>query len=468
MSKPKFNPNAEFQPAKPKFDPNAAFSSVGQLESGLRGAAQGATLGFADEATAALESGLGSLGVVPDKTYEQAVSESRKNYQTAQEANPITYGAGQVGGSIASALALPGAAATLGGRALQAGALGAIQGYGSTDNREDLIQNMALGGATGAIMAPAAEKAIGATVSGADKLRQYLGTKLGKGAEKLAEKATGATGKQAAKFKPNTGRELLDRGLVTFGDTPENISNKLSNEVKRSGSVIDEALTSSNELVNVNDIASGLEDRILQLQSTPEGRLVAKQLQNVVDDIYESGVGFVTPTQAETTKKAFDKRIKNWIDQSVGVANKEARNAYRNAVEDTIEKSTNMAPEFLQAKKDYGMFAPVQEAAESRASQLQQSPFGGLQDTASVIAGGGGLPGVATAIGRKIAANRAASSSAVIANKISKGLKMGSFGKFEQQLKSALARGNQAVVATDFLLRQTSPEYREMMDKDGE
>jgi len=63
MSKPKFNPNQPFEVLdKPKFDPTQAYNAiesdqpeVSQLESGARGALQGATMGFGDEITGGLE-----------------------------------------------------------------------------------------------------------------------------------------------------------------------------------------------------------------------------------------------------------------------------------------------------------------------------------------------------------------------------------------------------------------------------
>lgn len=62
----------------------------------LRGAAQEMSIGLADEATAVIESTLGSLGIVNDKTYEQALAESREAYDKAQATNPGAYRAGEL------------------------------------------------------------------------------------------------------------------------------------------------------------------------------------------------------------------------------------------------------------------------------------------------------------------------------------------------------------------------------------
>lgn len=100
----------EYKHLQPTTESTLAESeSPSKTESFLRGAAQGASFGFSDEATAALESAAGSLGLVPDKTYQQALEESQADYKAAEEANPYTYGAGGIAGGIGTT-ALGGAA----------------------------------------------------------------------------------------------------------------------------------------------------------------------------------------------------------------------------------------------------------------------------------------------------------------------------------------------------------------------
>ena len=86
-------------------------NEVSKTESFVRGAAQEATLGFADEATAALEA-VGKSLTGPEKyldVYRKAREESREAYKQAEEANPLTYLSGQVVGGIAPAVATGGA-----------------------------------------------------------------------------------------------------------------------------------------------------------------------------------------------------------------------------------------------------------------------------------------------------------------------------------------------------------------------
>lgn len=96
-------------------------ADTGYLESAARGAAQGASLGFADEITGALE----ALGT--DKTYQQARDESRANYDLAREANPKMTIAGELAGGIGGAF-LPGMGLAKGAGLLKEGLYGAKLG----------------------------------------------------------------------------------------------------------------------------------------------------------------------------------------------------------------------------------------------------------------------------------------------------------------------------------------------------
>lgn len=148
----------------------------GLVESTVRGGAQGLTGGWADEITGALESAF------TNKTYVQARDESRKNYKAAEDANPIAYKAGEVGGGLASILvpgmgAAKGAslAANVGKAALQ----GAASGLGYSE--ADLTK--------GEIGQAAADTAVGAGVSaGLAGILGGVGRNLTKNAEDRASR----------------------------------------------------------------------------------------------------------------------------------------------------------------------------------------------------------------------------------------------------------------------------------------
>jgi hypothetical protein len=156
-----------FDPSQPHevLDPVAPAPKFKQevpvWESALRGAAQGGSLGFADELTAAGESALGSLGAVPDKTYRQALEESRKNYNQAEEDHPAAFGAGEFGGGVASTF-IPGLnvakGASLAKMAATAALTGGVNALGRTEATDvptmasDAVKGALAGGVVGAGM----------------------------------------------------------------------------------------------------------------------------------------------------------------------------------------------------------------------------------------------------------------------------------------------------------------------------
>ena len=466
---------------KPQYDFSDFDVPVSQFESGVRSVAQGASAGFADELTAALESGAGSLGLVPDKTYEQSLEESRANYKAAQEANPLTSLAGNLAGGIGSALLMPASAATIPGRIAQAAGMGAVTGYGMNENRDEALKDIAMGGAIGG--------AVGGLAEGATLGLKKLGESMGRGAESLMTKATGATGKEAAKFKPGTGRALLENPDIKFWHTPADIARVTGEQLEASGNKMSQALSSLDDTgttIPAEDLASLLSQRADALRQGPTKPL-ANQIDSLVENIRgtaptstnklqlnESGQLVLKPSQVEGWKRDYGDLIKNWTDQTAGVANKEAYDVMKGTTEKIAQEAGgDIANVFNAAKEQYGTLMPVHEAAARRAGVTNQSPFGGLMDMQRLQAGammspGNELPGgfVAT-MASKIIAPRAANTTARSLNKVSNLIKTppAMLGKFAPVIQNAAARGQNAVAVTDWLLEQNNPEYREMKSR---
>lgn len=160
---------AATQPAAPA----APAEEPGVGESLARGAAQGATFGFADELTGALKAAF------TDESYSSARDKSREAYAAAQAAHPVAYGGAELAGGIAPML-IPGGAigkavglgakAVEGGEALAAGAE-AVQGATKVSKAAQLAADAAKSTAavTGDLKAGAAfgaASALGNTESG--------------------------------------------------------------------------------------------------------------------------------------------------------------------------------------------------------------------------------------------------------------------------------------------------------------
>ena len=154
----------KFQPISQQPPP----PQVSKTESAIRGGAQGLSFGFADEATARLES------ITKGIPYEQALQESRAAYKQAQEANPITYTGSEIAGGVLPAFVPGGAIAKAGqlvskiplaGRAIQSlsamsplakgvllgGTTGAVTGLGMSEGQDigEVVRDVGIGTALG-------------------------------------------------------------------------------------------------------------------------------------------------------------------------------------------------------------------------------------------------------------------------------------------------------------------------------
>lgn len=243
-----------------------------EVESALRGASQGASLGFADEAMGALGA-LGSKYVNPQASildeYRRIRDEQRKKDETAKEANPTSYALGNAGGAIGSAF-MPGLNALTGakgiqtlGQAAKAGAkLGAIAGLGQS--QADLTE----GDLSGAASDTAAGAGIGAVTGGLthgalETLKGFHPVNAAKGLARVAfntpEEVT-----QAYIDNPEAVKNALPRFELAkkFEDAVGDLKNQVTqgsqgarkylNDVPVRGSEIREAL---------NPITQGLEQR---------------------------------------------------------------------------------------------------------------------------------------------------------------------------------------------------------------
>jgi len=451
-------------------------SAPSELDSAARGALQGATMGFADEISGGLEALWEKAKGDPTtfgELYKAKRDESRSNFKTAEEANPASYTTGQIGGAIGTAF-VPGlGGATLGKLALQ----GAAQGLGSS--QADLTEgdiagaarDTAIGGALGA-GAGLAGKAISA---GASKAAPYLkqgmnaiGDVFESGAEKLAVKATGATGAQASRFAPGAGRELLDEGLIKFGDDAAKIAERVGQRHDLAGKAIGESLDTLEQrgvMGSIDNVVANLESQIDELSKTPGNERIIKQLQSEVDNLYLRGESNLGINATEQAKRNFQGQTNYFSPEAEKKASGRLADSFKSEVERAAtEADPALAQKFMDEKKAYGLLSPIKEAAEKRAMQQAQAPFGGLTD---IVAGtAGGPKGLAIKYGMDQVARRAASSGAVMSDRIADIVRNQPqlLGKFAKPLQEAAQRGGSSLAATHFVLQQTQPEYRKLVN----
>lgn len=455
--------NAEVLPETPK---------TSSLEAGARGVQQGLTAGFSDE--------LGGIGSVLGEaaydilhgessdygdTYTRGRDLERSENKKAQEDHGLIYGASSIAGSIPGAIALGGS--NLAGSVASGAAQGGLSAVGGSESSDptQLAKEAALGSIVGGTA--------GAAGYGLSKVTPAL---FASKAEQLAENATGATAKQFEKFKPGSGRELLDRKVVTFGSTPKTIAKRASDALDVSGAKIDKALSGFDEQgarISNKQIKEALESKIASIGKDESQIGVKKQLQSIAEEIPEESRSL---TDVERVKRGFA-RNQNYSDQASVTGRKEAAEVYRKLVEQEGEAiDPSLSGVFKEGKKEWGLFAPIEEAAERRSNQLKQMAMGGLLDVGAAGVGGvigeqegghrikGALAGIAL---RRGVGPRLASSGAVSLDKIAKMLSAGSekLGPFAGVLKQAFQRGPQAAAATHFILSSQYPSYREMTDQ---
>lgn len=179
-----------------------ADSKFSKLQSALMGAQQGGTLGFADELAGGTQAALdklaklagqsptdvnaqlaaqgftGDLGPTSTKDlYSQARDASRQEFAQAQEQNPKSFLAGELGTAAATSFLPVGSAvraADLASAIRTGGAVGAVAGAGTSERQgKELVKDTLMGAGLGAVGG-------GAAKIGADKFGKLAGL-LGKG-----------------------------------------------------------------------------------------------------------------------------------------------------------------------------------------------------------------------------------------------------------------------------------------------
>jgi len=174
-----------------------------------RGALQGASLGFGDEAAAAIDTGISKIPglrniaqalhssdlppLTGDATYQQRREAYRAKNAAAQQSSPYAYAGGELTGGLALTPLVPGGGAkTLVGaigKGIKVGsALGAVNALGSSQAdltkgdvggaATDVLSGGMLGGLTGGALGAAGHVAGKALTGNVDKLKKWIGADL--------------------------------------------------------------------------------------------------------------------------------------------------------------------------------------------------------------------------------------------------------------------------------------------------
>jgi hypothetical protein len=216
------------------------------FESGIRGAAQGASFGFADEIQAALQS------AVTPEDYETVVARIRDQYKSAEAANPGTYFTGNIAGGLVipglGTAGLVGKGAKLGKQLATAVGSGALTSVGVSESSDakELVKEGIIGAGIGLGTA--------GLVGGVSKLAQSVkgaGQALGKTdtAENIADAYR--AGKAGINLTTREGVEAVEAASKTERDFA---AKALEEQRQLAGKELGKAIKESGESFDIGEM----------------------------------------------------------------------------------------------------------------------------------------------------------------------------------------------------------------------
>jgi hypothetical protein len=356
--------------------------------SAAMGAADAATLGWGDELASYLGSGL--TGVPRD----QVLSEMRGDAQQAQQQNPGSYLAGQIGGGLAQGVATGGAGfgtnaaragAGLGrvaaGSALDGALYGGAYGAGSSDN--DRIKEGLKGALTGGIIGGT----IPLAVAGASKALKKAVTPFaapsertaaadflaGEGVPLTAGQRTGSKGLRYAESELGGGKvaDLMDQQAEAFtdaamrraGGSGRATSDNMAVMADRLGRGFDDISARNSLRVDpgvVNDMNSTAQEYARLLPSQQKSIFV--EMGNDIADRFKSGGGSMSGKDYQAIRSRLSRMAKSYKGSDPEFSS--ALRGLRNALDSGMERSINPADAgaWGELRRQYGNMKTLENA----------------------------------------------------------------------------------------------------------
>jgi hypothetical protein len=423
-----------------------------QVESGLRGAAQGATLGFADELAGAGEAlwdvattdkELKDLGDL----YTQRRDESRENFKRAKEANPGTYLAGEVGGGLATGLAtgVPTglrSAVTLGAGLGGAAGVGGSEGKDWAEVTKDGLKGAGIGVAGGAVAHGASKVIPWAAKTAGEKLKAI--------AEMRAVKALGGSKAQMQKMiergdPGRLGRTLLDEDVVTMFGSKQGMADRLDdlaagkiddltgelNRVSGAQAKVDpvQALELEAAKFSPQEAAEALKNELRQKYSQLPDEILEPQLQAI--DKWLSKAGRMDIKDAQAFKTQMQQFIKDgsYAKANPGMAQETLlgiRNKIKTGIENNADAFATMSGgqggKIQGINKDLGGIFQGQDMLDDAIVRGSKNRTISLTDyiTGNAGAAAMGPKGMALALANKVGREKGSQISAVALDRVSK------------------------------------------------
>jgi hypothetical protein len=305
------------------------------LDSLGRGAGQGATFGFGDEAIAkilaALPTDTSQDGGIPREyaagSQEADVLQSERGAnRAAAESNPGTYAVGAAAGGLPSAMAVP-AAGGIAGAGLTGGLMGAVRGAGTADGgnmTQSVAKNAGLGGLFGAggaaisAAAPAVKSVlanIGDDISGSGMAPAYAA--VGGGTSRTAAPSALPSGAQISRAGmlpprpttgdlgdmpsiPKSGKPLVQEGAIDASEDFADASMVANTAKAMKGKPTDSQAAAYNKAAQGYDKAARpqTEKSVAKTAPPKRGRVAAGARPTMPADTFEVPTGVVRKPQA--------------------------------------------------------------------------------------------------------------------------------------------------------------------------
>jgi hypothetical protein len=354
-----------------KLAPPKAGVQPTKTESALRGAAQGTTLGFGDEAQGAIQAlGIKALRQTgADRPFAQLYKENRdamrRENAAAKAANPWSYGLGQVAGGAPLALATGGGGAAGAGRLVATGAAaGGLSGLGESTSETAGGQawDAAKGAGLGAALGGAAVGLGKAIPAARDALRSgAIGT-----ARRILVNKTGSL--SAAKALPAEAvQEVLDSGVIRPLGTSAGAAQRLQDLRETVGNQYAQIVNDLENAGITGPNAQALAQKYMQEASMARAHTMNPAVPGVFETAAEQ-VGSKTGgnlflSQGEQLKRSLQGMAKSAYQQlqpnEVGKAHEAAASMMRQAIEDEVTKQASGAGPVAQEAA--AAFEPVKE-----------------------------------------------------------------------------------------------------------
>lgn len=405
-----------------------------KLQSFGVGGLQGMLFNFGDEALGRL-SALGEIAAT-DKTlkdYDELVKRetevARSAFGRAKKENPMSHLGGEVTSMAAQSMipALNAAKGTNLARATKAATMGAASGVGDStaDNFVDLSTDAGYG-AAGGLLGMGIDKGLGKATDKTVKAAKLA-------AENLAEMVPGVTKAAREKFKPGTGRALLDQGLIKFGDTAKKFGDRAKGLLDETGEEIGSILQGLDKAgakgIKRSDIIAALDQRIESLSGEASTKPLANKLAAIKKE-FEEIAGDYTLGRANQQKSKWASQAK--YDRRAGQidsaeAAKETAGLLRKLVKDGAESADPFQAQAIeQLNEKFGLLKPIVNGLK----KPQTPAIGGVGDLGAGIIGllSGSTPeekaaGMASAmLAKRMLIPRASSMGAVGLDRLAKGL----------------------------------------------